>query len=273
MPRMKPPKGYYTLTEAKSKLNLSSAMIRKHVEKNRIHYFLPEGREHGFYLKDDVDRLAKELETFLDIRETAPSIFGRATREDIPKCVEVSNVTLRPTSIPIETRIKWFEKNPNTFFVLKKEDDVIGYICMLPLKSLKAVEGLLDNTTLNMTPEDIAEPDTSKPIYLYILTMVVKAGFSHLEKRTYGAHLISGLMEAITEFGQDGIDIKMIAARSETPDGIRLMRKMGFTELPPSGRKRKFVIDVEHSGIPAIMQYKQALQEAKTRQNHKPNVS
>lgn len=273
MPRMKPPRGYYTLTEAKSKLNLSSAMIRKHVEKNRIHYLLPEGREHGFYLKEDVDRLAKELETFLEIRETAPSTFGRATREDIPKCVEVSNTTLRPTGIPIETRIKWFERNPNTFFVLKKEDDIIGYICMLPLKKQETVEGLLNDAKLNMQPEDIAEPETRDPIHLYILTMVVKTGFSHLEKRTYGAHLISGLMDTIVEFGQDGIDIKTIAARSETPDGIRLMRKMGFTELPPNGRKRKFIIEVEKSGVPAIMQYKQALQTYKAKNNNPNRIS
>src|SRR5256885_12788124 len=104
MPRMRTPKGYYTLTEAKAKLDLSSAMIRKHVEKGRIHYLLPEGRGHGFYLKEDVDKLARELETFLDIRETAPATFGRATREDIPKCVEVYNRTLRPTSISVETR-------------------------------------------------------------------------------------------------------------------------------------------------------------------------
>src|SRR5712692_4448140 len=261
MPRMRPPKGYYTLTEATKKLNLSSAMVRKHVEKGRISYLLPKGREHGFYLKEDVDKLASELETFLDLRETAPSTFGRATREDIPKCAEVYNITIRPAATPIETKIRWFERNPNTFFVLKKEEDVIGYICILPLKDFQTVEGLLNDNKLNMIPEDIAEPDTEDPIHLYIMTMVVKAGFSHLEKRTYGSRLISGLTDIIVRLGQEGIEIKTIAARSETPDGIRLMRKLGFTELPPSGRKRKFIVDVENSGIPTIMQYKQALKE------------
>lgn len=150
---------------------------------------------------------------------------------------------------------------PNTFFVLKKEEDIIGYICILPLKDFQTVEGLLSDNKLNMVPEDIAEPNTEDPIHLYIMTMVVKAGFSHLEKRTYGSRLISGLIDIIIKLGQEGIEIKTIAARSETPDGIRLMRKLGFTELPPSGRKRKFIIDIENSGIPTIMQYKQVLKE------------
>ena len=54
-----------------------------------------------------------------------------------------------------------------------------------------------------------------------------------------------------------------ITARSDTPDGIRLMRGMGFTEIPSSIPKmHNFIIEVKKSGLREIMQYKQALLES-----------
>ena len=46
------------------------------------------------------------------------------------------------------------------------------------------------------------------------------------------------------------------------PDGIRLMRHAGFTELEQlTPERRTFVIDVEESSIPFILQYKDVLVE------------
>jgi|SRR6266568_3928832 len=51
-------------------------------------------------------------------------------------------------------------------------------------------------------------------------------------------------------------------SRSSTADGIRLMRGIGFTEIPSITRRKNFLIEVEKSGIKEIMQYKQALRES-----------
>src|SRR5437763_15971552 len=91
MPRMQPPRGYYRASEAEKILNLSSAMIRKHVENGKIRYLLPEGRKQGFYRKTDVDRLASELETFHILEEeSAKTIFTTATISDIPACIALN---------------------------------------------------------------------------------------------------------------------------------------------------------------------------------------
>lgn len=47
------------------------------------------------------------------------------------------------------------------------------------------------------------------------------------------------------------------------PDGIRLMRHAGFTEIEPlTPERRTFVIDVEESGISFVMQYKGLLSKS-----------
>src|SRR5215472_14944420 len=92
MPRIQTPKGYYTSTEAQKVLNLSGAMLRIHVQKGRIQYLLPEGRKHGFYLKKDVDRIANEINAFLDIEEKEETKFLVANKDDLPEIVRISDL-------------------------------------------------------------------------------------------------------------------------------------------------------------------------------------
>jgi hypothetical protein len=68
-------------------------------------------------------------------------------------------------------------------------------------------------------------------------------------------------MKVIIDFGKRGIIIDTFAARSDTPDGIRLL-KQGFTETPTTTYARNFIIKVKESGMPFIQEYKQALRES-----------
>lgn len=56
------------------------------------------------------------------------------------------------------------------------------------------------------------------------------------------------------------IGIRSIKAHNTTPDGIRLMRHMGFTEMIPNiPRMHDFTIDVARSDLPLMLEYKEAL--------------
>ena len=95
--------------------------------------------------------------------------------------------------------------------------------------------------------------------HLYLRTVGIEPAVSRLEKRVWGSRIVANLIKIIIELGKRGIDIRTITARSETPDGIRLLKHMGFTEIPSITNHRNFVIDVATSGIPAIKEYKLAL--------------
>jgi hypothetical protein len=89
--------------------------------------------------------------------------------------------------------------------------------------------------------------------------IAINTNMSRGERRIYGARHINALRQALLDLGKRGISIEKIYARSDTPEGIRLMRHMGLTEVPSTTDKRNFYLDVAESGIPMIMEYKIAL--------------
>ena len=97
-----------------------------------------------------------------------------------------------------------------------------------------------------------------KPLHLYMASIAITL----TEKRAYGSRLIAGLMDVLINLGRQGIVLETIVARSNTADGVRLMRGIGFTEIPSITDKQNFLIEVAKSGIKEIMQYKQALIES-----------
>ncbi len=64
----------------------------------------------------------------------------------------------------------------------------------------------------------------------------------------------------ILDLAKRGINIRSINAHSNTPDGVKLTRHLGFTEIVPKAPVpglRDFIIEVERSDIPFIMRYKE----------------
>src|SRR5437588_12077649 len=141
MSKIQPPKGYITATEVKNRLNISDAMIRYYVQKDKIKYLVPPGRKHGFYLEKDVNKLVNELNAFLHIEEEGEeeeSVFGIPARDDLREILKIGIALFSPDSNispdPPEWWIKVLEKNPEISFVLKRQDQVLGYISTLPFK-------------------------------------------------------------------------------------------------------------------------------------------
>lgn len=265
MPRMRPPQGYYTLTEAAKILNLSNAMVRRYVEKGKIHYYQIQGREHGFYLKEDVDTLANELNAFMLMQSKTSSTFERVTERDLKATVEITRVLFGLRDAPEATlarRLSWIRKAPDILYVLKSEGTVVGYFIWLPLKPEK-IMNILNGTEYSqeINPEEIETFEPGKPLHIYLMGIGVRPGVSHFEKRSYGARLIAGVMKTIIEMGRRGIVIDTFYARSDTPDGIRILTQ-GFTETQSETHARNFIIKVKESGIPFIQEYKRALNES-----------
>jgi hypothetical protein len=77
-------------------------------------------------------------------------------------------------------------------------------------------------------------------------------------KRVRGQILIRGLLRFLVDLGKRGIHIKLLVARTNSPDGINLLKSAGFTELESNTQSRNFIIEVDRSGVPLIMPYKKA---------------
>jgi hypothetical protein len=272
MPKIQPPKGYIKATDVKNRLHISDAMVRYYVQKEKIGYLVPPGRKQGFYLEKDVNRLANELDAFL-YRDDAEeeTTFDVAKKEDLLGIIKLGVALFSPGSNinpePPQWIIKALEKNPEIRFTLKRKGELLGYVSIVPFKpnNEKAqrcleVEFLRD---VNITPDDIETFDAGKHIHLYLMAIGIDPKLTRLERRTQGAKLINKFIDEIVKLGSRGVIIEKITARGDTRSGIKLLQAFGFSEMPPPAPgKRAFIIDVEKSGAPAILQYKQALKES-----------
>jgi hypothetical protein len=158
-------------------------------------------------------------------------------------------------------------KNPDVFYVVKREEQVIGFTYMLPFKQgTDKIEQLIRANLAGevaITPDDIVEFSTGQHTQIYLVAIGMKPSIHVSKRRIYAARLISNFMHLIVDLGRKGIVIETMTAMGFSKEGRRLLREFGFSEVPPPvPGKRIFTIKLEESGAPLILQYKQALAES-----------
>jgi MerR HTH family regulatory protein len=270
------PKNFYSASEAAKRLGMPKTTFFQYVRTGKIKKVVPPGQVEGYYPKSDIDKLARERELFILEYASEPSTFIRASEEDIrgihELCVSLFGLSGSPN---YETMLSWQKKNPSTYYVLKQEGIVTGYIGFLYLneKTTRAImsdsepseEEALPFTPGNApTPSTPEPPDTEvqsftpgKPISGLFLGIGVRPGLSATQARQHGRHLISGGVEVLENFARQGMQVKKLYATSRTTDGIRLSRKLGFKEIVfPSNPLIRFELDVEQSDSPLLTEYK-----------------
>jgi hypothetical protein len=274
---MGPPEGYITATEAKNILNVSASMVRVHAQKGRIRYITPRQRKQSFYLKKDVEKLARDLNIFLAIEpEEELSQFTQAKPEDLPEILELSrqlfeSETREQRETSFETRIALMKKNSDVYHVLKREGQVIGFTHILPFKPDTDKIGKLLRVNYRrevpITPDDIVAFKAGQHVHLYIAAIGIKPDIATPKRRIYAATLISKFAQVIIDLGKKGVIIETMTAIGFSKEGRKLLQEFGFSEVPPSiPGKRVFSLKVEESGSPPIMEYKETLKETQTRE-------
>ncbi len=254
---------YYAAQKAEEVLDMSYSGLKYQVSIGNIKAEVPKGRRQSYYKVKDVEQVARDLKAYSIIRKKRTVNFTIVSdREDMIKCLEVSKMLFGSERGDIEKHMRIINKNPETYYMLKDENQIVGYTAIWPVKAGKIDSLLAQTIPVKISPEDIETFEEGKEIDLYINVIGIKPGFSMEERRFYGSRLISGLIGAIVNMGERGILINKIGARSNMPDGIRLMKGIGFTEIEPlTPERRTFIINIKESGIPFVLQYKEALRK------------
>jgi len=67
--------------------------------------------------------------------------------------------------------------------------------------------------------------------------------------------------------GHNSVGVLCCSRRFRLVDGIRTLLRLGFTEIASTApsKQRHFIIRVDESGLPFILQYKEALQKAQSK--------
>jgi hypothetical protein len=255
---------YYSAQKAEEVLDMTYSGLRYQVTVGNIDAKTPKGRRQLYYRAADVEQVARDMKAFSLHRKNKPTQFVKVqTLEEMEECMEISKALFGAERGDVAKHMGIIAKNPETYYMIKDEDQVIGYTAIWPVKPNKLNDLLAQTIPIKISPNDIEIFERGKPIALYINVIGIKPSFSPDEKRSYGARLVSGLIDVITSLGKRGVPIEIIGARSNMPDGIRLMKGIGFTEIEPfTPERRTFIIRIKESGIPFVLQYKKALHEA-----------
>jgi hypothetical protein len=274
MPRLQPPTGFITAKEAAQMLNGSDAMLSRYVKEGRIKRYGPPERKYKFYKLTEIQAVLEARNVFEteyisgQWRENPTSKFELAQEDDLPNIAKISasifnndqKVPYRPT--PMETRISWIRKNPETYYALRSPDGkLVGYTCILPMKRETIDRFILDEIRTNgITADDIEPFEPRRPIHLYIMAMCVDPIYPAAQKREYGMRLVIGLFTLLFNLADRGVEIETITARSHTLDGIRVLKKIGIPQLrSPIPNKNLFSVKVAESGIPLLIEYSRRL--------------
>jgi hypothetical protein len=255
---------YYTAGEVKELLGITNGILYNYGDNGTLEKIYPPGSKQAVYKKSQVNQLARELQIFIATRKKNPTDFLRVTNEEeMRECQEISQALFGVGRNTVKERMEILKRNPDTYHMLRDDDQVIGYLAVMPLQAGKLEKVLNQVIPVQINSEDIDDFKGGKDIDLYLHAIGVRPVFNATERHSYGARLISGLMDMIIEWGENGVKIGTIAARSNMPDGIRLMKHMGFTEIERlTPERRTFIIDVKSSGIPFMLRYKKALEES-----------
>jgi hypothetical protein len=249
------PEGFYSAAQAIKKLKIPrSTFYTLDIEK----VFAP-GRKDAYYPKAVVDDMVRARELFLIQYATKPATFARAVMEDIEAIYDVA-VSLWGTTgtIDIETRKKRYQRNSDMDYVVKQDGVIVGFISLMPLKH-ETIEKLMNGNIRgwDVTPDDILPFSPGVPLECFVMAIAVRAGVSKREK--YGMRLYVGAIHALGDLARKGVTIDKIYATSNTPDGIKACRDLGFEELEPlPGMSRKrFLMETATSPSLLLEEYRQ----------------
>lgn len=272
--RGKPPTGYLTASATRRMLgNISDGMLRTYITKGLIERMVPPGRTQGFYKRADVERLAREIEftEWQGDARASRSRFRPATAEDIGDIADIDERTFNARGTNpeprkryfqqgVETYTRWWQRNPQTFFVLESAaGKILGFASLLPMKWDAMQRFIRDEmawTDIEDSDIDLFEP--GKPLHLYVIALCIDPVYPRKQRRTYGARLLSGVFEFFLELARRGVEIATITGRNEPnhPDGKRLMQDLGMPLLrSPVSHMLLFSVRLAESGYPKFMKY------------------
>ena len=163
-------------------------------------------------------------------------------------------------------------KNPDIAYMLISEGKTVGCGFIMPLTEQKILDIFSKEVTPPTFPDEVQDYHPGLEYYLYARTIgVTQTGISTTQRRFWGGMLVRNLMKSVIDLGSRGIIIKKIYGRSDTPEGLRLMHDMGFTQIRTTTTHKNFVINVEASGLDVIIHYERALNQ--WRQKHQGDLT
>ncbi|MBV9708737.1 MAG: hypothetical protein JO125_15170 [Chloroflexi bacterium] len=259
------PRNFYTAQQAARKLGMKEGAFFYHVRAGKIKKVVPPGSKEGYYPKAFIDKMVEAKELFILEYAAEPSTFEKAIEEDIKSIYELGVSLFGVTeATPYEILLEWHKKNPQTYYVLKQEGIVTGYMGLLYLNK-ETTEYIMSETTYR-TPvppaTEVLPFAPNQPIEGLFVGLGVRPGMGERRTHYHGRHLIAGCIHVLEDFAKRGMPVNKLYATSKTKYGIKLCRDLGFNETEFQGDPLiRFELDLETSNSPWAEKYREVVKQ------------
>ncbi len=265
------PAGFLSGKEAAERLDMKLSTFYNHVKQGKFKKIVLPGSSEGYFPREEIEKIAQARELILLMYTTTPATFARATTEDdikgiVDLCVAIYGIGGTPS---LEARLEIWGHNPYSYYVVKQEGIVVGYISMMWLDE-EATDFLMGPTKTRKTTGngiysviDARHANKfmpGKPIDSLFVSLGVRPGLSNQQQREYGFKLIRDSLDVLNDFAQQGMPVRRLLATSERSDGIEIGRKLHMKETKyPGDPILRFELDLETSDSKIAVQYRQLI--------------
>jgi hypothetical protein len=264
----------YSSTEARNKLNMSTSTFKRNVDSGKIRKITPPNKKQGKYLKEDVDKLAKEMKPFAYVtnHRKAP---GRKKKilttsvdwqkiSDLPAVLKLDLEVYHEKFVgDINLYIAWEKKNPKITlisFESTNRENILAYLSIIPLPEeviLSILKG--ERGEHSIRPEEI---ETYKRKGGYAL--LAESAVTHPEHPEQLNHILRAALDFWCEQYPERY-IEKIYAQAASEQGDILIRKLFFSPLYNIA-DNAYVLDLRRPGISILIRrFQQALTEKQER--------
>ncbi len=252
-------------TNAFRDAGLSETTFRKRVKDGKIEKHLPKGRARGaLYPKAQVlaaiGEAAKEKKPAIrkPRYDLKPTTFRQATTQDMPE-IAVLLETFYKAKISVPKRAAWIERNPESAYVLRCEDKVVGCGFIMPLTPQKIMTIFAQAVKPATLPEEILLFELGEPLHLYIRSVGVLQSVDKKQRTYWALRVIIGLANVVIGLGARGIVVEKLYAQGDTKAGEHALKLLGFTQITSDTHRKNFMMDIVTSGSELARRYKRAL--------------
>src|SRR6266700_1650000 len=161
-------KDYYTAREAIAKLGLSKTEFHRRANQGRIPRVTPPGRKQSVYPKKEIDALARSMNVLFEQYDRF--IFSKSTIAEQEQEMIIGIRCFGQEFItPLAERIAFQQKSEFTFWSLKVEGRVVGYISMFHFPP-DFLDDLLSGRRIEreITLKEVLPIARLKPLDIYI---------------------------------------------------------------------------------------------------------
>lgn len=241
---------YYTAYEAQAKLGLSKAMFFRKVKEGVIPKVVQPGMKQGNYPRRDIDALAMSMNVVFEHYDKL--IFSRSTPADQ---VEEMRIAIRCFGrdfiTPLAERMAFQQKSEFTFYSLKAEGRVVGYISMFRFPE-SFLDDLLTGRRIDneITIREVLPFVRLKPFSVYIDVLAIDPDLPPQLQYVYENTIISRFVEMVLNLLAHGYQVSRLYRITVSMEGDHLVRKVGFRQMEgksidPSRTAFEYLLDDE----------------------------